>query len=122
MLEVEGIDHILGSNASRGRNRMARAGAQAPAEESAMLRNHPGRPSLKHKEAGNLGGATVPTDHLNGELLSTSRHFVNGVRRRRLRRRAQSIKALTPSNGDDGRIREADYRRMQADVLVDPLR
>jgi hypothetical protein len=29
---------------------------------------------------------------------------------------------LTPSNGDYGCIREADYRRMQADVLVDPLR
>src|SRR5262249_4668106 len=53
-----------------------------------------------------------PTDHLSGELLSTSRPFVNGVRRRRLRRRAQSIKGLTPSNGDYGRIREADYRRM----------
>src|SRR5262249_48023462 len=52
------------------------------------------------------------TDHLSGELLSTSRPFVNGVRRRRLRRRAQSIKGLTPSNGDYGRIREADYRRM----------
>ena len=59
MLEVEGIDHILGSNASRGRNRMARAGAQAPAEESATLRNHPGRPSRKHKDAENPAGATV---------------------------------------------------------------